>query len=666
MAGQGILAAGQQVKARAEEARRSALADAKADVASGQNLSDTLGGYGMGAYNLLGGGIYDALGNIGGYLGNEEFAADTNLQSDELYNRAGNYFREGLGRGNEFVDQFSIPLNYKEEERRDQLLNEAELQLSQDEKEFLKNANLIGTVDAGVDSSLQSGKPNISFTRKEGESTEDFKNRIIKEQSVTAGAPASRYDEVPSELTGQSAYELQSTIDALTASGGKGRGQTNEQQGERAAFAKEQARKNDPMGDYSGEEPTVDLFMQAMADGNVSEGKEQPKAESREDMLEKYKQEFADATGIDISGKPDNSQALMAMGLSMMKNRAGKGFNIGNMLSAVGDAGEKAMPYVAKAASEAKAASASAGKYALGRIQAGEASAAAFAKELRTHNRAYALEKYKLEQGYKLEELKQEGKKGKLDEGKERISVGGNKDLKLGLARTDGRLVFTTPAQDAANISSAYVKYTDGLDNIDVMTEALNNIAAAQGGGALKRLKDSAGTLAVTFGLADPETLFGEGGISDANKFKVYQQATINAFKKLILQESQVSNLDLTTLFASFGEVGFMDSPQKANAAIDKMMDYMMTKRSALQPFIEDFYNEDMYLNTEDYNNTLKKLEVFGVQPPSRASSGEGGRMSLDLATIAPFRNTDNTLVNPNITVGDSGQLKYTSPSKTG
>ena len=84
-----------------------------------------------------------------------------------------------------------------------------------------------------------------------------------------------------------------------------------------------------------------------------------------EDLLEKYKQEFAEATGIDVSGKPDNSQALMAMGLSMMKNRAGKGFNIGNMLSAVGDAGEKAMPYVTKAASEAKAATAAAGKYAV-------------------------------------------------------------------------------------------------------------------------------------------------------------------------------------------------------------------------------------------------------------------------------------------------------------
>ena len=618
----GILSNNTSNAQREVEAKRRAAEEARADVEFGKNFSDTIGGYSKGADAYLKGGIGDLIGNISGFFGNEDTAARLAFESDELYRRGSEFFDQGLAGGQNYLDESSIPINPQERSARESALAE----------QLVKQAKAAENLQAGEFAGM--GTPLVD--------------------PMAGGLDV--------EYQADNARQLQETIDAIAAKGGKGRGSTNEQIGERDALnqvldmkAKKEAAKNDPMGDYSGEEPTVDLFMQAMADGNVAEGKEQPKAESREDMLEKYKQEFADATGIDISGKPDNSQALMAMGLSMMKNRAGKGFNIGNMLSAVGDAGEKAMPYVAKAASEAKAASASAGKYALGRIQAGEASAAAFAKELRTHNRAYALEKYKLE-----------GKKGKLDDGKERISVGGNKDLKLGLARTDGRLVFTTPAQDAANISSAYVKYTDGLDNIDVMTEALNNIAAAQGGGALKRLKDSAATLAVTFGLADPETLFGEGGISDANKFKVYQQATINAFKKLILQESQVSNLDLTTLFASFGEVGFMDSPQKANAAIDKMMDYMMTKRSALQPFIEDFYNEEMYLNTEDYNNTLKKLEVFGVQPPSRASSGEGGRMSLNLATIAPFRNTDNTLVNPNITVGDSGQLKYTSPSKTG
>ena len=43
--------------------------------------------------------------------------------------------------------------------------------------------------------------------------------------------------------------------------------------------------------------------------------------------------EFAEATGIDISGKVDKSAALMSLGLALMQNRAGKGFNVGRILS---------------------------------------------------------------------------------------------------------------------------------------------------------------------------------------------------------------------------------------------------------------------------------------------------------------------------------------------
>ena len=81
--------------------------------------------------------------------------------------------------------------------------------------------------------------------------------------------------------------------------------------------------------------------------------------------LEKYKEEFAEATGLDVSGKPDTKDALVAFGLALMQNKAGKGFNVGNMLKSVGSAGEKAMPLLQKAKAEAKAAGVSAGKYAL-------------------------------------------------------------------------------------------------------------------------------------------------------------------------------------------------------------------------------------------------------------------------------------------------------------
>ena len=81
--------------------------------------------------------------------------------------------------------------------------------------------------------------------------------------------------------------------------------------------------------------------------------------------IDDYKKEFAEATGIDVSGKVDNSQALMAFGLALMQNKAGKGFNVGKLLSAVGEAGEKAMPAMAAARQEARAGQLAAGKYAL-------------------------------------------------------------------------------------------------------------------------------------------------------------------------------------------------------------------------------------------------------------------------------------------------------------
>ena len=81
--------------------------------------------------------------------------------------------------------------------------------------------------------------------------------------------------------------------------------------------------------------------------------------------LDYYKKQFADATGIDISGKPDTRAATIAFGLALMQNKAGKGFNIGRMLSSVGEAGEKALPLAEAARKEARAAQVSAGTYAL-------------------------------------------------------------------------------------------------------------------------------------------------------------------------------------------------------------------------------------------------------------------------------------------------------------
>ena len=109
--------------------------------------------------------------------------------------------------------------------------------------------------------------------------------------------------------------------------------------------------------------------------------------------LAKYKEEFAEATGLDVSGKPDTKDALVAFGLALMQNKAGKGFNVGNILKSVGSAGEKAMPLLQKAKAEAKAAALSAGKYALEMRSADTTKAEAAKEKAMNRSQFYIYEK---------------------------------------------------------------------------------------------------------------------------------------------------------------------------------------------------------------------------------------------------------------------------------
>jgi hypothetical protein len=101
----------------------------------------------------------------------------------------------------------------------------------------------------------------------------------------------------------------------------------------------------------------------------------QVKPDAKPKDYDDYMKEFADLTGLDVSGQPDNSQALMAFGLALMQNKAGKGFNVGEMLSSVGAAGEKAMPALAAARKEAKTTRIKAAEFAISRKDKDQAAA---------------------------------------------------------------------------------------------------------------------------------------------------------------------------------------------------------------------------------------------------------------------------------------------------
>ena len=108
--------------------------------------------------------------------------------------------------------------------------------------------------------------------------------------------------------------------------------------------------------------------------------------------IEEYKKAFSEATGIDTSGKVDKKDALMAFGLALMQNKAGKGFNVGKMLTSVGEAGDKAMPALMKAKDRARQGALAGGKYALQTESADKAARSAGAEKAMNRSSYYVYE----------------------------------------------------------------------------------------------------------------------------------------------------------------------------------------------------------------------------------------------------------------------------------
>ena len=96
-----------------------------------------------------------------------------------------------------------------------------------------------------------------------------------------------------------------------------------------------------------------DLFTETMSETEELYSDEITKAQPK--TIDQYKADFQKATGIDISGEPDNKSALMALGLKLMQNRAGKGFDLSKILTEVGRAGEETLPAFERAKDKARA-----------------------------------------------------------------------------------------------------------------------------------------------------------------------------------------------------------------------------------------------------------------------------------------------------------------------
>jgi hypothetical protein len=309
---------------------------------------------------------------------------------------------------------------------------------------------------------------------------------------------------------------------------------------------------------------------------------------SEEKNIDDYMKEFSEVTGIDISGKPDKSAALMAFGLALMQNRAGSGFNVGNILRSVGEAGEAALPELKAAKQEAKAARMAAGKYALEQVQAGKNARAALAQEEREYRREVALKLLELES-----EAAKAARQGVKFESVAQLEVQPQSGIKVTTGiDLNGNAVLVKPSLEVSGVINGYNRYTKGQELSRELIETLEAIDQAGAPGFQRLYSDFAGTLS-NFGI--PMPAYDPEEVSNAAKADALRTAMIVGFKRAITQESQVSDKDVTFMNQSIGEFTASTPIARVIESAKMFNDYLGTQKKYYSDELQKFSNPRYY-----------------------------------------------------------------------
>lgn len=382
----------------------------------------------------------------------------------------------------------------------------------------------------------------------------------------------------------------------------------------------------------------IDEYLAALGDDAVA----QPKS------IDEYKDIFAQATGIDISGKPDKSQALMAFGLALMQNRAGKGFNVGNMLRSIGEAGEAAMPALAEARKEARAGQLAAGQYALGQLkeaqnsaratrvaageyaleqlQAGRNARAALAAEQRAFAEEAFLKQMELDSEAGIEAMKLEAERGKPPkiENVSTISPVAGLDIRMGSA--NGRSVFANGVPAANVMTRAYNSAQGALGTLNEIEASINEIANSPSP-SFTLLADRLNTSLAGLGLKDPKVSFGEDGVSPEQKATALRDSLIQEFKRFLTQETGngISNVDVQNMERLLGQMNILGNPQDAINRVRQVRGIFEGKVSGLNPFIEQLQDPYFFTSTEEFDKVQGILdEKLGTMPGYQIEVADG------------------------------------------
>lgn len=456
----------------------------------------------------------------------------------------------------------------------------------------------------------------------------------------------------------------------------------------KAIIADERRMQQGQLGQDTEEEPKSkfqknqdslqNLFTTAMEEqkqlfGDLSD-------DTGEKSIEDYKAQFQKATGIDVSGEPDNKMALMSLGLSLMQNKAGKGFNLSNILTSVGEAGESAMPAFQKAKDDARAGQVAAGKFALQQTQADEKTKLALAKEKRLSLSALSkefrttaenrflnneshlnkMEQNELAQSIKIRAamIKAGGDANKVNKSftVEPIDGQGLKYRKAVKVNIGGKSssVFVEPAADLG-------RFKDAAFNISRARSTLKDISGLAGQllqpgvvPIMSQVSDNIKSLGVAFGLK-PESLFpkqvisdGKGGfrtvegVSKEALSKTLRDKIIVEYKRFLTQETGngISNKDVEMVNKLIGKIDFFSNPKDAIEKINQVDSIFQKTENQINNVFKSFRDEDSYGSEYQYKKAMAILDgdedgktyTFGNSGKSfNVRSGKDGRMIYSL-----------------------------------
>ena len=537
---------------------------------SGQGL-DRLAGLPYGLLAQLYGGAADITGGIGSALGFDEFAVDQYNRADDAYQAGMDKYTKGFGGSGGYS---SLVTPQKPPSQIQQIKNQSSIPSQATLNSFIPTPAITGPLAGSGKEGLDAG------------SEMDLSSNI------------------------QNAVETIALRDRKLANM-----KTDPRGGDKSLEGGKEALENNMEKGFMG---GMDSYLSAL-------GLEKPSdRESSVKDIEEYKRDFAKATGIEIDGKPDKRDALMAFGLALMQNKAGKGFNVGKMLAATGEAGEKAMPLLTKAKDKAEAAQVAAGKYALNQVAKGEAADQAYTKEYRAYKNAFIVREMAREDAAAKAAAK--GIEYKNVDTDEVV-----KGTKVSYGVVNGQSVLAKPAGDVRGLVSAANRYSTGQNTISVMQKALEDLQSASGdqigGTTLQKWSDSINTQLIGIGLKDAKVVFGEDGISTQAKIKASTQALINEYKRLLLQESQVSDLDLRTLQDSFGKQGFTGNVFEAINSLNNMQAYFQTQADKVDLTIGQFTDPYYYRNKDEFYKVqeyLKENRIYNFQNQASVDSSTG------------------------------------------